>query len=90
MTSAAALTLISPQIILRKSSSRASATRGDTFSYELQIENKNPFEVDGILYDVLPTVALVLANYTYSLNDKVYRDEVRSNEYELWIDDPYE
>lgn len=30
------------------------------------------------------------ANYTYKVNDKLYQDQVRSNEYSLIIDDPYE
>lgn len=30
------------------------------------------------------------ANYTYKVNDKRYQDQVRSNEYEIYIDDPYE
>jgi uncharacterized repeat protein (TIGR01451 family) len=30
------------------------------------------------------------SNYTYKVNDKVYQDQVRSNEYSLFIDDPYE
>lgn len=30
------------------------------------------------------------ANYTYKVNDKLYQDQVRSNEYSLYIDDSYE
>lgn len=57
-TNTVQVTIIAPQVLLRKSSSNLVATRGDIVSYELQVENKNPFAVDGILYDVLPAGAL--------------------------------
>lgn len=68
-TNVVQVTLISPQVNLRKSSSRTSTTRGDTFLYELQIENKNSFAVDGILYDVLPAGALYVWD-SLSINGK--------------------
>lgn len=34
--------------------------------------------------------SFAFANYTYKVNDKVYQDQVRSNEYSIYIDDQYE
>ncbi|MFD0588324.1 hypothetical protein ACFQZE_09950 [Paenibacillus sp. GCM10027627] len=52
------LKVICPEVVVHKTASAGSVTRGDTLRYELRVRNDSGFAIDAVLRDCLPEGAL--------------------------------